>query len=172
LSKQEKERLIQFVAYCFEKDEPEKRKTLYFSPTFRHLLLFENKELISYLRIIKRKAKFKGKNITIGGIGAVSTKHKYRNKGYATKLLKKAMTLLKNEGADIGLLQTNPQKGENLYKRAGFFLAKKPYTFKDIHGKLHTTSSGGVMMASINSQDVLDEILSSEEILHIGDGDW
>ncbi|MCH7951229.1 hypothetical protein IH980_00630 [Patescibacteria group bacterium] len=82
------------------------------------------------------------------------------------------MKILKSERADIGLLQTSPHKDVHLYKRMGFFIANKSYTFRDIHGKLHTTSRGGVMMASINSPDILDEILSCEEILHIGDGDW
>ena len=172
LRRKEKEAFVRFVNQCFEKDEPEKRRTLYFSPTFRHLALFDGTLLVSYLRTIKRKTTFGGKPIVIGGIGAVSTRHAYRNQGYATQLLRDAMTLLKKEGADIGLLQTNPHKGEALYARVGFFLAHKPYTFKDINGQLQTTSEGGVMMAVINSQLILDEILSSKEILHIGDGDW
>lgn len=172
LSKEEKVEIIGFVAECFEKDEPVKRKTIYFSPIFRHLFLFDGEKLVSYLKIIKRKTKFKKNNIVIGGIGAVSTLQMYRGRGYATRLLKETMKILRKERVDVGLLQTNPYKGVNLYKRVGFFLAKKSYTFRDIHGKFHTTKSSGVMMAPINTPHLLDEILSSEELLHIGDGDW
>jgi predicted acetyltransferase len=172
ISNKDTERLTQFVTKCFGDDNPEDRKTLYFSPTFKHLLLFENKKLISYLRTVKRKTRFKGKNILIGGIGAVSTLPEYRNKGYATNLLKKAVKILKEEGADMGLLQTNPRKGVKLYNRAGFILANKSYKFRDVYGKTLKTRAGGVMIAPLKSPYIMNDILASEEILHIGDGDW
>lgn len=89
----DKKKIRQFVVHCFGKDNSEDRETLYFSPTFRHLLLYKDREIVSYLRVIKRKTKFKDKEIIIGGIGDVSTLPKYRDKGYAAKLLKKAIVL-------------------------------------------------------------------------------
>lgn len=172
LSDKEREEIKDFITLCFGKWEEDKRKLLYFTPTFHHLFMYEGNTLVSYLRIIIRKIKWNGKDIIIGGVGDVSTLHDFRGKGYATELVKKGIALLKQEGADIGLLQTDTRKGAKLYKEAGFIPANKSYTFQDAKGHIRNQWKQAVMLAPISNYNLFHEIVQSKKQLFIGKGDW
>lgn len=172
LTEQQRNEFFTFEEKCFEKDLREHRRLLYFSQPFAHILLKDNKRLISYLRVFVRTASWKNKPIMIGGIGSVATDQEYRGKGIATRLLEKARWVLGEKHVDFALLQTYTPKGGKLYDRVGFYLANKGYTFLDANNKLHTVKEKDVMVAPVKNSEILKEILDSKELLHIGRGDW
>ncbi len=170
-----REEINEMIVNCFEvnveKFEQE-RKNLYFSPTFRHLLLYSDNELVSYLRIIKRPTVFDNQQMIIGGIGDVCTRKNQRGRKMAGRLLKEAMKILRREKCDIGLLQTNVKRGAKLYGHVGFTAVHKAYQYRDVNNNLHTTKAKDVMMAPICTPQILNRILKSNELLDIGQGDW
>jgi predicted GNAT family N-acyltransferase len=164
------ENIKELMTLAFGKWKEDERKLLYFTPTYRHLFLYEEDTLVSYMRIIIRDTKYLGNRIRIGGIGDVSTHPKLRGRGFATLLVKEGMKLLKDAKCDIGLLQTDPRKGAQLYKASGFVVANRSYTFQDAKGKLHNQWKQAVMLAPINNQQLFEEILNSKKMLYIGKG--
>ncbi len=172
LSKEQRADLFAFEEKCFEKDLKKHRKLLYFSQPFAHILLKDEEELISYLRVFIRPVSWKDKTILLGGIGSVATNQENRGKGSATKLLTKAMEILEAENVDFALLQTYIPKGEKLYGRVGFYPANKGYTFLDANNELHTVKAKDIMVAPVKNNKILKEVLAAAEPLHIGKGDW
>lgn len=172
ITNDERKLILKFIFKCFGVDNTEDRKLLYYSPTYKHLFLYKNQQLISYLRTVKREVEFEGGKILVGGIGDVSTHPSHRGKGYASKLLERARQIFTKENFDIGLLQTNVERGGGLYEKIGFVPANKAYQFIDSNGKLHTTKAKDVMIAPINSKEKMKKILQSHKSLNIGKGDW
>ena len=174
LTESQRQELIDFEVGCFGTEEVrELRQSLYFAPTYHHLLIRKGGKLVSYLRTILREASWQDKTIMVGGIGSVSTKKEERGQGYASKILEKAMELLREGGADIVLLETNIEKGKNLYGKVGFIPAGKPYTYNDINGELHAAKAKDVMIAPGRIVDLVKEITSSSSpLLHVGNGGW
>lgn len=172
LNEQQRAKLFDFEEKCFEKNLKKHRALLYFSQPFAHVILRNDQELISYLRVFIRQIIWKDKTILLGGIGSVATNQKYRGKGIATELLKKAMETLENEGVDFALLQTYIPKGSKLYSRVGFFSAKKGYLFLDANNELNIVKAKDVMVAPVSNNKILEEVLFSKIPLHIGKGDW
>lgn len=172
LSEKQRADFFAFEEKCFEKNLKKHRKLLYFSQPFAHILLKNGDELISYLRVFTRHVIWKNRTILLGGIGSVATDQNHRGKGIATTLLKKAMEILGKEKVDFVLLQTYIPKGGKLYSRVGFYPANKGYTFLDANNELHVVKAKDVMVAPVSKSKVLGEILTSEEPLHIGKGDW
>ncbi len=172
LNEQQRADLFAFEEKCFEKNLKKHRKLLYFSQPFAHIVHKNDKELISYLRVFIRPVIWKDKTILLGGIGSVATDQKYRGKGIATQLLKKAMEVLENESVDFALLQTYIPKGEKLYGRIGFYPANKGYAFLDVNGEQHIVKAKDVMVAPVKNKNLLNEILDDQELLYIGKGDW
>jgi predicted GNAT family N-acyltransferase len=172
LSEQQRAHFFAFEEKCFGKDLKKHRKLLYFSQPFAHIVLKNDKELISYLRIFIRQVTWQDKKFLLGGIGSVATDQGHRGKGVATTLLKKAMEILGKEKVDFALLQTYIPKGGKLYSRVGFYPVNKGYTFLDANDELHIVKAKDVMVAPVGKSKVLGEILASKEPLHIGKGDW
>jgi len=172
VSDQQRADFFTFEEKCFEKDLKSHRDLLYFSQPFAHIFLNDNGKLISYLRVFIRKVSWKNQEIALGGVGSVATDQKYRGKGIATQLLKKAMKLLKREHVDFAILQTYIPKGEKLYGQVGFYPANKGYTFFDAEDQLRAIKAKNVMVAPIENKVILEEVLQNEELIHIGKGDW
>jgi predicted GNAT family N-acyltransferase len=172
ITAKDKASIIDILIICFGRYEDDKRITLYFSPTYKHIFLYDNDRLVSYMRIIIRETKFNNKKLLIGGIGDVCTIPEYRGKGLGTKIVKTGMELLKKVGCDIGLLQTDTRLGAKLYKDSGFVETNKSYTFKDNKGKFHNQWKQAVMLAPLNNPKIFDEIMASNKNLYIGSGDW
>jgi predicted acetyltransferase len=172
LSEEQRAKFFAFEEKCFEKNLKKHRKLLYFSQPFAHIILKNDKDLISYLRIFIRRVTWQDKTILLGGIGSVATGQDHRGKGIATQLLKKAMGILKRENVDFALLQTYIPQGGRLYGRVGFYPANKGYTFLDANNQLHTVKAKDVMVAPVNNSQLLEEVLDTDQLLHIGKGDW
>lgn len=172
LSEQQRADLFAFEEKCFEKNLKKHRKLLYFSQPFAHIILKNDQKLISYLRVFIRPVIWKDTTILLGGIGSVVTDQEHRGKGIATRLLKKAMEILEKESVDFALLQTDISKGDKLYGRVGFSPANKGYLFLDTNNEIHVAKAKDVMVAPIKNSKLLEEVLNTQELLHIGKGDW
>ncbi len=174
LTAAEKQQLIDFEVDCFETEKVRGlRKTKYFAPTFRHLILRRDNKLVSYLRIVLREASWRGRAIFVGGIGSVCTAKNERGKGYASMLLEKAMAILLEQKADIILLETNIEKGEKLYGSVGFIPAGKSYTYSDIDGVTQAAKAKDVMIAPGVSPELVTAVSSpTSPELFVGNGGW
>lgn len=173
ITNEQSEEFLAFEVTCFGTEKVrELRETLYFSEPSYHIVRYENDTLIAYLRVILRHSSWLESPILIGGIGSVCVHPEYRGQGLATQLLGQAMQVLKSEKCDIGLLQTNISVGGKLYGQFGFIPFNKPYTYLDSSDITHETKAKDVMIAPINDEAVVASLIASDEILHIGKGDW
>lgn len=174
LTNKEREALIDFEVECFGTEKVrELRQTKYFAPTFRHLIFRRGQNLVSYLRIILKHTTLHGRDIIVGGIGSVATAESERGRGYAGQLLAKAMELLREAGAEIILLETNVEKGGQLYGKVGFIPANKAYAYLDINGETQAAKAKDVMIAAGTNPGLIEEIISSDSpLLDVGAGGW
>lgn len=172
LSEHDKEQIMQLDITCFGKEGIEKVPVYYFAPTYKHILLFEDQRLVSYLRIVLRETEWSGHKILIGGVGSVETDPKYQGKGYAGVILEEALKILKKQKVDLGLLQTDVSKGAKLYGKIGFIPANIPYEVLDINDNKRIVKAEDVMIAPVNNPQLVEEIMNSDKILFVGKGDW
>ncbi|MFA9289229.1 MAG: GNAT family N-acetyltransferase [Weeksellaceae bacterium] len=172
LSQPQKEQIEEFIIKCFGPGIEEKRRDWYFSPTHVHLMLYENDELVAYTRTIIRETTYADEPLKIGGIGDVCVHPSQRGKGVGTEMARQAMEILKAEGCDIALLQTDCSQRGKLYSRVGFTQLHKSYTFHDIDDVLRKTDADDVMVAPVMNEKKVKQLFDSTQILHVGKGDW
>jgi len=142
----------------------------FFSRPKAWILVFERNQIIGRILLHKRIIKFNDKNIVLGAIGGVCTRHDKRNQGIASIMLERAMKILKKWDCDIAYLCAEIKKTGVLYNRVGFVPINRPYIFYGQSGKLYEQENG--MIASINSREIFEEVLHSKEKLHLGNGNW
>ena len=168
--------LRQFELENFYREEertPEylaKEKDKYFSVPEAWLLVFEGAQIIGSIKLHKRNVKFNKKNIILGGLGGVCIRKDKRRLGIASMMIEEGMKTLREWGCDIAYLCANLEESGSLYPQAGFVSMKKPYTYYGQSGKLYEETNG--MIAPVESLDLFKEILSSEQKLHLGKGNW
>jgi predicted acetyltransferase len=172
LSQTDREQIHRLDLLCFGQKGVDQEPIYYFAPTFKHILLFEDQHLVSYLRTVLREAKWAGNKILIGGIGSVETEPEYQGKGLAGIILEEAMKTLKEQNADFGLLQTNIEIGAKLYGKVGFIPADRPYEVLDVNNTKRTVKAKDVMIAPIKNPQLVKDIMNSDKVLFIGKGDW
>lgn len=150
-------------------DEEMMRNNFYSIPTCI-MYAEEVGELIGMTFVFIRDIQFENKTLKLGGIGCVATHRDYRRKGVATKLLRQAFKIMKNDGVDISLLCTNIEKFGSLYQSVGFFPLEKPYFFEDRNGKMTPDNDG--MIAPVNSPELVEQIKDSSERLFVGESNF
>lgn len=148
----------------------EKEQEKFFSQPKAWILVFEASEIIGRIMLHKRSITFSEKDIILGGIGGVCTRHDKRKQGIATMMLERAMKILKKWDCDIAYLCAEIEKTGALYEQVGFFPLNRPYTFFGRSSKLHEQNNG--MIAPINSHEIFEDVLHSKEKLHLGNGNW
>ncbi len=134
------------------------------------LLVFEGDQIISTILLHERKVMFNKGEVNLGGVGSVCTRKDKRNQGIATSMLKEAVKILKKWECDIAYLCANIEETGSLYGQVGFVPLNKPYTCYGRSGKLHEGHNG--MIAPLNSSGIFEEVLSSKDKLHLGQGNW
>lgn len=135
------------------------------------VLVFDKEVIIGMAAVFLREIMFLDRNIKLGGIGKVRVTEHYRNKGIASKMMKKVMEQLHNIGADIALLCTNTDSFlVDFYRKYGFELLGRPYMFKGKSGKDYGDEEG--MLAPIHSIEIYNLVMQSNELLDIGVGNW
>jgi len=134
------------------------------------LLVFEGDQIIGRILLYKRKVIFNNRDLILGGVGGVCTRKDKRKQGIATLMLKEAVKILKKWGCDIAYLCAVIEKTGSLYGQVGFVPLNKPYTYYGRSGKLHKENNG--MIAPLNSSSIFEEVLNSNQKLHLGVGNW
>ena len=134
------------------------------------LQVFEEDQLIGPTALHQRKIQFNNKDIVLGGIGRVCVRKDQRRQGTAAQMLKEAVKTLEEWGCDVAYLCANIKESGALYSKAGFVPLNRPYTYYGRSGKLYEGING--MISPINSPGIFEEILHSEEKLHLGHGNW
>ena len=172
LTQEDRKQIHNLDLICFGQKAVDEEPIYYFAPTFKHVLLFKDQRLVSYLRTVLREAQWAGNKILIGGIGSVETDPEYQGKGLAGIILKEAMKLLKEQHVDFGLLQTNIDKGAKLYGKVEFIPANRPYEVLDVNNNKRMVKAKDVMIAPIQNSQLVEDIMRSDEVLFIGKGDW
>ena len=153
------------------KPTPEHLDT-YCSTPFAWVIAVENSVVVGRIKLFKREIKAKGQATLLGGIGGVYTKIAYRNRGVAKAMMKEAMKKLQSENCDIAYLCTeiNNPKLVQLYSHFGFVLLNKPYVFQGKSGKLYEEKDG--MIAPLCSDEIFGAVVTNEEKLNLGVGNW
>ena len=148
------------------KEEAEK----FYSKPKAWLLVIEKDQIIGTTALHQRKIQFHNKNVNLGGVGEVCVRKDQRRKGTAAQMLKKAVKTLMEWECDIAYLCANIKESGALYSKAGFVPLDRTYTYHGRSGKLYEDING--MIAPIKSPGIFEEILRSEEKLHLGPGNW
>jgi GNAT superfamily N-acetyltransferase len=134
------------------------------------LLAFEEEQLRGTTALHQRKIQFHKKDMVLGGIGRVCVRKDQRRQGIAALMLEEALNTLREWGCDIAYLCANIRESGDLYAKVGFVPLNKPYTYNGQSGKLYEEING--MIAPVNSPNIFEAILRSEEKLHLGPGNW
>lgn len=140
----------------------EKNKTSY-------ILALHKKEIIGRVVVLKRIITLNNKQIVLGGIGGVRTHIKWRRKGIARALSKKALEILKDEKCDVAFLCTRKEIF-SLYEKLGFKPLDRQFTYTGRSGKVYFDWDG--MLAPITSQSVFEEIMQDDKPFDLCGGNW
>ncbi len=136
------------------------------------VLAFKKDELIGRTAVFVRQIEYEGQDLNLGGIGKIVVSDSERQKGAATAMMKTAMKQLFELECDVAHLCTNlsNQWLVNFYKKFGFVLLGKEYTYLGRSGKRYTDEDG--MIAPIKSKKLFKQILNSAKKFDIGTGNW
>lgn len=80
------------------------------------LVAVEEEQILSTVRIFDRKAYFFGREISVGGIGEVSTRPEQQGKGFAYRLLQLAIEKMRERGTSLSMLRGTA----GLYSKLGW----------------------------------------------------
>lgn len=137
-----------------------------------YILAWEKDRLIGETRVFKRTVPFNGQKIALGGVGSVATHPDYRKQGIATKMVKKAMTLLKSQSSAVAYLCADMYslKALEFYEQFGFRKLAHKHTYLGVSGKRYTDTDG--MIAPVGSKKLFKQILATPAPFDIGIGNW
>jgi predicted acetyltransferase len=135
-----------------------------------YFFAIDNNKIIGAVVILKRRIKFNNLDIILGGIGGVAVIRKYRRRGIATFMLKRAMGELKKAGCDLAYLCAYIEKMGELYRSVGFMPLGRQYTFLDKTGNRYFEADA--MIAPVNSPEKFQAVLTGKKVLDIGRGNW
>ena len=166
---------LRFIAF-HKQEHTEKQKALFADKyvfeegSFAYVIAYAYNKPVGYMRLFKRRIHFDKNPLLLGGIGGVCTAPAYQHQGIATKMLQRAVEKLKKENCDIAFLCTDIEKLHTLYRQVGFVPLNKAYTSTGKSGHQYTDFDG--MIAPINSQALLEEVLQSNLPFHLEGQAW
>ncbi len=135
------------------------------------ILAFYQDKIIGRTAVFKRQIKFKGRDVSLGGIGKVKVRDEHRRKGVATAMMKAAMSEMQNLDCDVAYLCTNKDSFlAAFYQKFGFEILKNGYTFLGKSGKQYFGKDG--FIAPIKSKKIVKQIQAEKEPINIGVGNW
>lgn len=135
------------------------------------VLALQDGEVIGVIAIFQRQVRFENEEIVLGGIGKVRVASAERKKGIASAMMNVAMKVLSEIGSDVASLCTNIDSFlPEWYKKYGFVLSGKQYTYLGLSGRKYAEKNG--MLASINSESKFQLIINSDKVFNIGVGNW
>jgi len=122
----------------------------------------DGSNIASTVRLFYRKIYFYGKEITVGGIGEVSTKPQYRGMGLASRLLRMAIDTMREKKLPISILFASLH---NFYGKLGYKVLTREFclldrnTFRKYY-EYKTAQAGEVKEIKLSDNDIeiMDEI--------------
>ncbi|MBI4163176.1 MAG: GNAT family N-acetyltransferase [Candidatus Aenigmarchaeota archaeon] len=158
--------------HCFsDVDQEYIEECFSFFEGFGILIAIVDDRVVGQAELFKRNIKFNGKKVVLGGIGSICVHQDMRNKGIATKLIRKGLAILKEKKCDVACLNADLSKTVyKLYEKIGFKLMKRKISFEDVHGNLRYDT--GTMFIPICSKQLYNHIMKSNETFHYGKGYW
>jgi len=121
--------VLRFQAKCYGLPEAHFRELSERDPWFKPeniLLLHSSDKIASCLQIFPKPIRIGSASVTIAGVGNVATHPEYRGRGYATRLLERAVELMKDRGYGLSILFT---KIHGFYQRLGWGVACPRYKY-------------------------------------------
>ncbi len=141
---------------------------------WRHVLALDPEEdiVVGFATIYRRRITWMGRTIGLGGLGDVCTERLWRHRGVATAVVRAAMAELQRTDDQLAYLcaAVNDAGIVHLYGQVGFVPLGRPHTYEGRSGKRYGDDDG--MIAPVGTNDVFDEVMRSDEALHIGRGNW
>jgi len=102
-----------------------------------HVLALVEEEPVSYLGICRRRVRAGDTDIPVAGVGTVMTPAQHRKQGYASAVLARAASCMREViDADFGLLVTDPKRFP-FYGRLGWQPVKGRVHFSQPDGSTH-----------------------------------
>ncbi|ADQ05848.1 GCN5-related N-acetyltransferase [Caldicellulosiruptor hydrothermalis 108] len=141
-------------------------KRHYFNDPFRDInsifVAADGSSIASTVRLFYRKIYFHGKEITVGGIGEVSTKPQYRGMGLASKLLRMAIDTMREKKLSISILFASLH---NFYGKLGYKVLTREFCLLDrnifrkyYESKVAQAREVKEIKLSDNDIEIMDEI--------------
>ena len=126
LKEDEVEKWLVHCTYVFTKGAMTREKYEYFSTHYYNepyqnktkiLVMVENDEILSTVKIIDRQIHVNGNILKMGGIAEVSTKPEHGGKGYSSMLIRHAIHIMEDEGYHLTVLSAGIP---DFYKKFGW----------------------------------------------------
>jgi GNAT superfamily N-acetyltransferase len=139
---------------------------------WRHVLGIERDKVVGFATIYRRSILWNGSTIALGGLGDVCTDPDWRHQGVATAVVRRAMTELEQAGDQLAYLcaAVHDPGIVHLYGQIGFAPLGRPHTYDGKSGRTYTDDDA--MIAPVGSREVFDDVMRSDQPLHIGRGNW
>jgi len=156
---------------CFSHVDPVEAEECFYAESFSRILTYYDVKLVGILRLFKRIVIFDEKDVVLGGIGGVCVLPGFRSRGIASRMVMKALQVLRNESVDVACLNADVSRNaDKFYEALGFTLMNRPISFEDVHGNLrHDT---GTMFIPVCSNAIYNHIMNSSSTFHYGRGYW
>ena len=101
-----------------------------------HVLGWIDGELISHADVVRRDVLVGGSKVSVGGVGGVVTKARWRGKGFGSRLMREAHRFMLDEiEVDFGLLMCD-EALVPFYERLGWQIARNPLVYDQPSGKV------------------------------------
>jgi predicted GNAT family N-acyltransferase len=171
LADKQKVAISELMARCFSHVDPKEAEECFYAESFARILAYSGDSLVGHLRLFRRNIEFDGKKIVLGGVGGVCVSEDMRRKEVATKMVQKALKILRHEQADVACLNADlSRKAHKFYEKMGFRLMKRKISFEDIYGQ--TRYDDGTMFIPVCSKEKCALIMNSDKTFHYGKGYW
>lgn len=109
-------------------------------------------KIVSTVRVFIRKMHFQGEQITVGGIGEVSTRTEYRKRGIATQLLKDSIQFMEDREIAISMLHG----GQRIYAVEGWESIPRFFAKKTVQG--NKTQQWHIRPANFNETEEVEQL--------------
>ena len=156
---------------CFGYVDEKEIKEHFFSEGFAMVLVYLDKKVVGILELHKRDCEFEESKLLLSGAAGVCVADSVRKQGIGSKLIKKGLRVLRDNGCAIACMNVDLEVGmHGFYEKLGFKMMDREISFDDIHGK--RINSKGAMFILLNSKEIYDQIMSSRKTFHYGKGYW
>jgi GNAT superfamily N-acetyltransferase len=173
LAEEQKQGVRVLEKQCFSDVDPKEAEECFYAEKFARILAYHSNELVGSMILHKRIIEFDGRTVLVGGPVGVCVKEHMRKKGIGSKMMKKALEVLKEHNCDVACLNADPvdrNEAYDLYKKLGFRLMNRKVSFETSQGNIRYDQ--GTMFKPLRSKELYNHIMNSNKTFHYGKGYW